>query len=844
MRHEDRKVLRQNVVSILRDNEREIEINGGAGELGKIVLKVAQWKNKCKSYFNRYFKTASIILVPSNSDTIMDTLGFLCSDSKSRGFVFKNYDIVKHLEFLGYDKSSLIAKLGKLEGTQMSKNISYIAYVEQKNAIFICEKVDKGTDIHQCLKNIATMVKYFLTLYNTEIQGSGVTIVGLLITEDEKQGKLVKCSFCRLFSPSYKDFESLTTFKDVWSSISSYEGWWDLSNPKKQNKLFNDLAAEILCFMAVCEKSLPALTDDKSQQFKQTYLLFTRQQMNIHFSDAKHVIIQGSYGSGKSMLGLKKLELILENCRQDEKIVYINFDSQSKLHYLMEKNVKEYVRISTRKIKRINRIPNILKSPDRLIYLCRNRLGENLSVILQQTVRLNMGLSANDKTLYHLIIEEFDGETLTRDEAAKVTKLVKDSGLMESNIILLPQPLVRYRSWSMRNENYERETGMFHELKKVFKIVKTEEVFQCSNEICEITKFAQNFVRDKEIVFNAKMDQLSFKQQQQPEGNENHIVAPRVLGLNYSDVRTAATKSETSANEKGIGNADEITYHVMDLDQAFKRSAQLQNINAAGNKIVSKFDFLCEPRQGVDIKGKKPNLVEFSDIDLSSDVLVISLALVLKRSMGKSKTLTVLHMADEQPKVLTLAIQLLEKLDESFSYLHDIEAYFHKKKHSRIIFCSSFRSVNGMEFDLVVTVVNQSEYYLTYWMPLVISRCTHDLTFVLLPKDELRIENGSLHEPANVSSRPRNDKVKETVGSMMEELKRECLLKQVVVAECKACEHNSDCSSISNETKNKETFLVHTHSDKYKEYFCLLPDHAQLGKQAYGTTGSALAYTK
>lgn len=89
MRHEDRKVLRQNVVSIPRDNEREIEINGGAGELGKIVLKVAQWKNKCKSYFNRYFKTASIILVPSNSDTIMDTLGFLCSDSKSRGSFLK-----------------------------------------------------------------------------------------------------------------------------------------------------------------------------------------------------------------------------------------------------------------------------------------------------------------------------------------------------------------------------------------------------------------------------------------------------------------------------------------------------------------------------------------------------------------------------------------------------------------------------------------------------------------------------------------------------------------------------------------------------------------------------------
>ena len=32
--------------------------------------------------------------------------------------------------------------------------------------------------------------------------------------------------------------------------------------------------------------------------------------MNILFSEAKHVVIKGSYGSGKSILGLKKLELI------------------------------------------------------------------------------------------------------------------------------------------------------------------------------------------------------------------------------------------------------------------------------------------------------------------------------------------------------------------------------------------------------------------------------------------------------------------------------------------------------------------------------------------------------
>ena len=145
--------------------------------------------------------------------------------------------------------------------------------------------------------------------------------------------------------------------------------------------------------MAVQEKGFPRLTDDKSQQFKQTYFLYTPQQMNIHFSDAKHVAIQGSYGSGKSLLGLKKLELIWNSLGRNEKIIYINFDSKSKLHFLMEENVKEYVKISSRKIKRTNRIQDILESVGPLVCVYHNSRGKNLSAILQETVRLNTSTS-------------------------------------------------------------------------------------------------------------------------------------------------------------------------------------------------------------------------------------------------------------------------------------------------------------------------------------------------------------------------------------------------------------------------------------------------------------------
>ena len=76
----------------------------------------------------------------------------------------------------------------------------------------------------------------------------------------------------------------------------------------------------------------------------------------------------------------------------------------------------------------------------------------------------------------------------------------------------------------------------------------------------------------------------------------------------------------------------------MNLDQAFQRFASLEKSNAPKSKIVSKFGFLCEPRQGVDIEGLKPNLVEFSkDILITSNIAVISLALILKRSIRTRK---------------------------------------------------------------------------------------------------------------------------------------------------------------------------------------------------------------
>ena len=48
----------------------------------------------------------------------------------------------------------------------------------------------------------------------------------------------------------------------------------------------------------------------------------------------------------------------------------------------------------------------------------------------------------------------------------------------------------------------------------------------------------------------------------------------------------------------------------------------------------------------------------------------------------------------------------------------------------------------------------------------------------------------------------------------MGEFKCECLMKQVSVTECQACEENCYCYCASHGSDNKLTLKVHTHSDQ------------------------------
>ena len=789
-----------NICSFTMDDQKVVNIMKGAGKIGNMIIKLTEWERECKSYFNRYFKYVNVITGPSDVDMIMNTLTEACSEKNGRGFVFKNYNIAKHLEFLGYKKH--LAKIG----TTLNKSvISYLAYIQQKNLIFLCEKMMNGCDVTKCVKNITNYVEYFITLYNKKLQGTGVRVIGLLIRKGELVEKLVKCKFCYLFSPPCEVFESLTTFYYWLDVISTYGDWWDFADSKKESKLLLDIAAEIYCFMAMQENCLPSLTDNLSQQFKQTYLLYTPQQLELLFSKKRHVIIQGSYGSGKSIVGLRKLELILKCEKKEDRIIYMNFDSKSQLHFLMEKNVREYLKIMSRKIKLTNSIQEIENLPDALLYICHNKAGENLSIILHQIAELRKKKMEIAKTNFQIIVEEHDAETLTQNEAANLTEVIEVGDFEQSHIIILPQPLMKERSCNVGKKGYARKTCLFHKLQNTFKIVKLKQVFRSSNEIVKITESTQKFVENKESIFTTENENFKFKEEQK-SSNSDSLKESERIGKNRKESDSlewntsaklkesdslewktsaklkqknvefeSAAKSKTLSDEINTTNSKSN----IDLDQAFGKVAPHQNSSKEANIIVSRFNFTCDPKPGVDINGGRPKLVEFSDsIQSSNYMAVICLALVVKQFLSESKTTVLLHMTDEKPSILKRALHLLQIVlaKESILYTESIEEYLKKERHSKMVLTSNFRSVNGMEFDHVIVFPSYLEYYLKFYLPQVISRCTYNLKLVLLPNGKEANKHTNMVE------------TKDTVTNVIQKFKQHCLMEQIDVVECKACD--------------------------------------------------------
>ena len=418
------------------------------------ALNHEEWKQRCqkllRTFFSKDERVLGIITFPETSFTVqgkpwlivMSTLKKWCENSNSNnveptdhatGIIIRNYDLINHLDFCKVTDESkencLPLLLKYSEGEFNENNQRFLVFNPSEKIILVIRMVDvqrRGelkNEAHLCIGE----VNIVCLLLRDELKGSGVIVAGL-VTYSGENSHIDSCARCADFIVSSKIFDSVEEFSLFWRSFVKQNISGGLGKFLKANsdttKVFEAVAGKILGYLAhlqftpgtLEEPVLPVIENNPSGNIKQAELLLDRYQMEIAYSDEKRTLLRGNYGTGKTVVALKKLELLCKCVKEKEVIYYINFAGKSKLDFMITQKFKtnEKVRVL--------------------------RGGFSLSRIVKKEILAKE--ETDDRENIHVIVDEYNSQSLTPEESEELYQLfTKKEQFKNSTLFIALQPI-------------------------------------------------------------------------------------------------------------------------------------------------------------------------------------------------------------------------------------------------------------------------------------------------------------------------------------------------------------------------------------------------------------------
>ena len=349
-----------------------LKIYSGANTIEHLTY--AEWEERCKkllhTFFTRDGESSGIILFPDREIAIsqthqteiwkraMSTLNVWCKMSSPKdatGLIIRNYDLEKHISLSGIKNHELEDTLAFKDCKNIlsfqETNKRILAFNPSLKIIFIIRLVELQEGESQLLKKEVDYcvheVNLLCFLLKDELADTGVIVTGLVAYSGENAHRQSSCENCDKIIFSSEIFNSVETFKNFWDSVFSEKIIKDFAmrlprNVKKD--VFEAVASKILGFLSHLQfrmlqaPVLPVTEQYATDNIKQAELLLNRYQMEIAYSDDQRIWLEGNYGTGKTVVLRKKLELLLKALKEKEVIYYINFARKSVLHLMSQGN--------------------------------------------------------------------------------------------------------------------------------------------------------------------------------------------------------------------------------------------------------------------------------------------------------------------------------------------------------------------------------------------------------------------------------------------------------------------------------------------------------------------------
>ena len=843
-----------------------------------------QWKQRCKdllrTFFSRDGKDSGVITFPETNFTaqgkpwqnVMSTLKKWCKNSNSdngkqkddaTGIIIRNYDLKNHLDFCKVSdeskKSCLPFLLKYSEGKfKFNENDQrFLVFNPSEKIILVIRMVDaqQSRELKNATHFCIDEVNIVCLLLRDELKDSGVIVAGL-ITYSEENTHSERCTHCRSFIVSRKIFNSIEEFVAFWRSFVKENISGHLGKHLKARgnidttKVFQAVGGKILGYLAhlqfemIEEPVLPVTENNPSGNIEQAELLLDRYQMEIAYSYEKRILLSGNYGTGKTVVTLKKLELLYKCLKEKEVIYYVNFAGKSKLDCMIAQKFKSYKKLKV--LRGRFRLSNIVKKE--ILAKEEKHKIENI----------------------HVIVDEYNSEFLTPAESKELYEMFTEKEQFKNSTLLIalqPIKIDRFNFFTIAGKRQKdlHEQHAFEPLKSIMTEYELKYVMRTTVQINMLAEVTQNYLSEKSNQYihshqsnktssshskilkrksesspdySRKLIRLS--QSSSPVSNPPSNIASdsscessnpgaeidfqeRIgddrlmlgeINCEYSSHKTAPVESFSSSIASVIPSSSAASQSSSSAVTNFDESCKLAVAPSKRGKknlpkTLTKYSFTCDSDIGHNIDGPLPLLIEFQKA-YSHKKLMALIAFFLEKVIRiKSKSIAILHFESTNAPWLYQLLQL-ECCFENLTLTDDVVKFLASRSDNNIVLVNSYDTVKGLEFSEILLILEKDEYYLKQYIPEAVTRCTSNLSVLIRPSWNQKKKNLS-------------NSVKNLVGywkekNMASPDKTKCILNMLTLGFCskKPCikfnKKSISCPDPAYSPENPSFYGVHTHT--------------------------------
>ena len=653
-------------------------------------------KKQCLRYFERNFEVlaqvAPLILPwkkPFELKSVVDAMSNWCTETNklpgTKGLVLHSFFIFPYLKLYGYTEKTLLDsfKIKNISKTQIT-----VVYNPSKNSILLIRK-SENAKLEDDIALAFIDLKMFILLFNDELKGSSMKLIPLVLTNEKINLDSIElyCDLCKNHVLSKEDlikFEPWFEFKQSYFEPDSKgETREDFS------KAFLAKVTSLTAATYIYPTFVPIFTDMEMMSLK---VLLTHEQMEIFYSQHKHIIIKGGFRCGKTIVSAPVLEKISEKLEDHQKLYYIYYDSRSPVRNDMIKDKGK-------------------------VTVVHNKKGHKLSQVIKDIVKKEK----NAKEV-NFVVDEYNSEDLKVSEAARLNDMFSTTeALKEAFILLNVQPIEKERAM-----NNTKQKGNMFELLTTMKIYQLTLSMRNSVEIHKLVETTKNLLsKEKTIFTHQKVDETDVEKNATEVNQEKQEHLPAA--------ESSPQVADKSIVEKIDFQQDFGENLKLGLDEAHAVLESLQGTAEDGSKTVSTFEHVMVEKTGHNIKTKKPGLLElgyYSEIQKISTMIAL-----LKKIEIEKKDHVVLHF-----DTVTIGIPNILKfiLENHFKLNGKVTAKYEEfRLGGKSILICNYAKFRGLEHANITVLVDRNIYFVQHYLVEALTRCTSELYVVVLQNSEI-----------------------------------------------------------------------------------------------------------